>query len=234
MAAVKFWYPTAIKLSCCVLVCSGCLVVNAGAHAEAADATAAATADAPAAEAVHPAAALEARLLATNGIIANFTQQVSNAQGYVVEQASGTLHVAKPNFRWEVLDPYPQIILARGNELEIYDPDLEQVTAKSLDGAIDQAPLALLTQAELNLDEHFEVDLQRFEQQRYTLRPRSVDALFERMELVFRDEALLTLAIYDHSGQQTLIRFTEYRADQVIQSTVFELEYPPGTDFVRG
>ena len=112
-----------------------------------------------------PGLQLEARLLATNGVIANFTQQISNAQGYVVEQASGTLHVAKPNFRWEVLDPFPQIILARGNDLEIYDPDLEQVTTKSLEGGIDEAPLALLTQAELNLPELFEVELQSFEAQ---------------------------------------------------------------------
>ena len=181
-----------------------------------------------------PTRALQARLLATDGIVANFTQQVTNAQGYVVEQASGTLHVAKPKFRWEVMDPFPQIILANGNQLEIYDPDLEQVTTKTLDGALDQAPLALLTQADLDLGGHFEVDLQAFENQRYILRPRSADALFERLELVFLGDKLLTLLIHDHSGQQTVIRFTQYQAGQVIQSEVFELEYPPGTDIVRG
>ena len=181
-----------------------------------------------------PTLALQARLLATDGIVANFTQQVTNAQGFVVEQASGTLHVAKPKFRWEVLDPFPQIILADGNQLEIYDPDLEQVTTKTLDGALDQAPLALLTQADLDLGGHFEVDLQAFENQRYILRPRSADALFERVELIFLGDKLLTLLIYDHSGQQTVIRFTQYQAGQVIQSELFELEYPPGTDIVRG
>ena len=181
-----------------------------------------------------PTLALQARLLATDGIVANFTQQVTNAQGFVIEQASGTLHVAKPKFRWEVLDPFPQIILADGNQLEIYDPDLEQVTTKTLDGALDQAPLALLTQADLDLGGHFEVDLQAFENQRYILRPRSADALFERVELVFLGDKLLTLLIHDHSGQQTVIRFTQYQAGQVIQSELFELEYPPGTDIVRG
>ncbi len=225
MAVVKFWSQIAISL---LLAWAGAGNVFA-AGAEGADGVDSADSDANTA-----AVTLEARLLATNGVVANFTQQVSNAQGYVIEQASGTLHVAKPNFRWEVLDPFPQIILARGNELEVYDPDLEQVTTKNLDGTIDQAPLALLTQADLDLAEHFEVEEQRFEQQRFVLRPRSPDALFDRMELVFLGDALLTLAIYDHTGQQTLIRFTEYRVDQVIQSDVFELEYPPGTDVVRG
>lgn len=209
MAAVKYWSPIAISWLLWL-------------------------AFTPLQAAADPARALEARLLATNDVIANFTQQVSNAQGRVIEQASGTLQVAKPNFRWEVLDPFPQIILARGDQLEIYDPDLEQVTTKSLEGGIEQAPLALLTQAELNLADHFQIELQHFEDERYILRPLSLDALFARMELVFRNATLLTLAIYDHTGQETLIRFSEYRAGQVIQSGVFELEYPPGTDFVRG
>ena len=212
MAAVKYWFPTAIS----------CLCMTLGALA---------TAEPVPGEA---AASLEARLLAADGIVANFTQQITNAQGFVVEQASGTLQVAKPRFRWEVLAPFPQIIIADANELEVYDPDLEQVTTKTLDGTLDEAPLALLTQSELALAEQFAVELQSLELHRYTLRPLSMDALFDRMELVFLDDALLTLVIYDHTGQQTLIRFTEYRAGQVIQSEVFELEYPPGTDFVRG
>jgi outer membrane lipoprotein carrier protein len=211
MVAVKSLYRIAISL-----ICLASAVVVA------------------AAEEQGPAITLQERLLATDGIVANFTQQVTNAQGYVVEQASGTLHVAKPRFRWEVLDPFPQIILANGDQLEIYDPDLEQVTTKTMEGALDQAPLALLTQTELDLSAHFEVELQDHENQRFILWPRSVDALFERVELVFRGDKLLTLLIHDHSGQQTVIRFTQYRAGQVIQSEVFELEYPPGTDIVRG
>ena len=54
------------------------------------------------------------------------------------------------------------------------------------------------------------------------------------MELVFSGDALNTIAIIDHTGQQTLIRFADYDTQQVIQSSTFELEFPPGTDFVRG
>lgn len=180
--------------------------------------------------------ALQARLDGIDGVVARFEQQITDMQGFMVEESRGTLHLAKPRFRWEVQTPFPQIILADGDAVEIYDPDLEQVTQRELSGAAHEAPLALLTRADLVLDEHFWVRAQSTEAgvERYTLTPRSADALFETMDLVFRGAALDAMAIRDHSGQQTLIRFADYQARQVIQSSVFELEYPPGTDFVRG
>ena len=188
-------------------------------------------------------AALQTKLVQLDGVIASFEQRVTNAQGYLVEEASGTLHLAKPRFRWEVSDPFPQIIIADRDEVEIFDPDLEQVTQRTLGNSMHEAPLALLTQTDLALEQHFLVeDLSAFtaaedensKHARYVLRPRSSEALFERIEITFIRDALSTLVIYDHAGQQTLIRFADYRAQQVIQSSMFELEYPPGTDFVRG
>lgn len=205
-------------------------------------------AETPSAEQASASAALEARLVAFDGVIAQFDQTVTNAQGYLVEQASGTLHLAKPRFRWEVSDPFPQIILANSSEVEIYDPDLEQVTRRTLGNALHEAPLALLTEADLALEQHFSVDVlgayaandegldgaPDLLHTRYVLRPLSSEALFERIEIEFINETLSALVIYDHTGQETLIRFAEYRAQQVIQSSMFELEYPAGTDFVRG
>ena len=180
--------------------------------------------------------ALKARLDGIDGVVARFEQQITDTQGFIVEESRGTLHLAKPRFRWEVQSPFPQIILADGDAVEIYDPDLEQVTQRELSGAAHEAPLALLTRADLLLDDHFLVRVQAPESgvERYTLTPLSADALFGTMELVFRGSILDAMTIRDHSGQQTLIRFADYQARQVIQSSVFELEYPPGTDFVRG
>jgi len=185
-----------------------------------------------------PESELERRLLAMDQVVANFTQQVRDAQGYVTEQASGTLQLAKPNFRWEVLAPFPQIIVAKGGQLAIYDPDLEQVTTKILDESLTQTPLSLLTQAKLDLSVDFDVSRvdsgESAAERIFVLRPRAQDALFQFFEVTFLGDQLQALKIFDHTGQETLIRFTDYQSSQVIQSQVFELEYPPGTDFVRG
>jgi len=178
---------------------------------------------------------LQTRLVHLDGIVADFTQEITDAQGYVIEEANGTLHLAKPRFRWQIEAPFAQIILADGDHIQVYDPDLEQVTERDIDGALDQAPLALLTQQALALRDHFVVErYDSGQRDRYVLQPVSDDALFQRLEIEFAGERLDTLAIYDHAGQQTRIRFTDYASAQVIQSSTFELEYPPGTDFVRG
>ena len=205
---MKYWFPIAISL---------CLLAGS-------------------ALAATPEASLSARLASLDSIQATFEQRISNAQGFLVEASSGRLHLLKPNFRWDVDEPFPQTILARGEAVEIYDPDLEQVTERRIGDALDRTPLALLTSESLELGEHFRVEdaPSADAMERYVLYPVADDALFERIELVFDEARLAALVIIDHAGQQTLIRFSEYPSQQVIQSDVFELEYPPGTDFVRG
>ncbi len=209
MEAVKYWFQIAISALLTSLCLSGFANNN------------------PAAQ------ELQTLLRDLDGIIADFSQQVTNGQGYMVEETQGTLYLAKPRFRWEVLAPYPQVILANGDYIEVYDPDLEQVTQKDIAGAVDQAPLALLTQSELTLADHFVVESLALEnaKRRFILSPTSQEALFERLEMVFNGADLDSLQIFDHSGQQTYIRFSNY---QSAQSSLFELEYPSGTDFVRG
>ena len=103
------------------------------------------------ARAASPEASLSARLAGLDSIQAAFEQRISNAQGFLLEESAGTLHLKKPNFRWDVNEPFPQIILARGEAVQIYDPDLEQVTERSIGDALDRTPLALLTSETLDL-----------------------------------------------------------------------------------
>ncbi len=183
-----------------------------------------------------PAQQLQARLEKLDGVIAHFVQQVTNAQGFVVEETRGILYLAKPRFRWEVETPLPQIIIADGDDIEIYDPDLEQVTQRNIQGDLQQAPLALLSSGAAVLTDHFTVSRGELDAggTHFVLRPIASDALFKTLELQFSGESLSGINIADHAGQQTFIRFEQYQAQQVIQSGVFELDYPPGTDFVRG
>jgi outer membrane lipoprotein carrier protein len=217
MEAVKYLYPIAISLF--LWLASAPLV-----HAE------------PALAELTPTEQLQARLSELDGVIATFVQQLTNAQGFVVEETRGTLYLAKPQFRWEVESPLPQIIIANGDNIEVYDPDLEQVTQRNIEGDIQQAPLALLSHGAEILPEHFSVAYGALDTggTHFVLTPRSTDALFKSLELQFSGESLLGINIADHSGQQTIIRFEQYQARQVIQSSVFKLDYPPGTDFVRG
>ena len=58
---------------------------------------------------------------------------------------------------------------------------------------------------------------------------------FARLELVFNGpHALEALVILDHTGQQTIVRFTAFATGEVLQSDAFTLDYPADTDVVRG
>ena len=220
MVVVKYWCRTAISRAFTGALCALVFALAGSAHGQGDD----------------PLEALRHRLLGLNGIVAGFEQQITSPRGVVIEQSSGTLYLYKPAFRWDVNDPYPQMILAREGIVHVYDPDLEQVTERDLDDSLDQAPLALLTRSDLALGDYFKVmqlggepEVDRFE-----LYPTGPNSLFARMQLVFEGQLLSALVIYDHVGQTTLIRFAEYEPGQVIQSDVFEMRYPPDTDFVRG
>lgn len=179
------------------------------------------------------------RLDALNGVISRFEQQITDAQGQLVEESTGQMHLAKPNFRWDVETPFAQIIVADGEQVRIYDPDLEQVTERDLEDNAVNTPLTLLTQGGMTVVEHFDVEVEQIDATlaKFTLRPKAslIDtALFARLEVLFDGAALYALVFEDQIGQQTIIRFTEFAAQQVIQSDLFQLQLPPDVDIVRG
>ena len=73
-------------------------------------------------------------------------QVVQDKQGQVTERATGTLSISRPNrFRWDYQQPYAQTIVADGRKLWLYDPDLEQVTVRSLEQGLGATPAMLLS-----------------------------------------------------------------------------------------
>ncbi|MDQ1345594.1 MAG: outer rane lipoprotein carrier protein, partial [Pseudomonadota bacterium] len=63
-------------------------------------------------------ARVEAYLGSLKTLAADFAQVVRNRDGDIVERASGTLSLSRPNrFRWDYREPYQQTIVADGTRL---------------------------------------------------------------------------------------------------------------------
>jgi outer membrane lipoprotein carrier protein len=78
------------------------------------------------------------------GLDGRFEQQVFGGDG-PAQTSSGTVKLSAPRqFRWEYLKPAPQLIVADGNQVWIYDPDLEQVTVRNQSAEEQGSPLAVL------------------------------------------------------------------------------------------
>ena len=180
--------------------------------------------------------ALSAQLAGLASFAAEFVQAVAGNRGQILEQSTGYVLLRRPDFKWVVNKPYPQVIVTEGDQLKVYDPDLEQLTIRPLADALTDTPISLLTQAEVDLSTEFFVIRLPIEEEgidSYVVTPRGEDSLFAEIRLTFSPAGLDSLGIVDHLGQYTEIRF-EVDPDRVIQSADFELVVPPGTDVIGG
>ena len=104
------------------------------------------------------AAELEVLLNGMKSFRAEFRQTVAGHLGEVLQTSTGRMHLERPGrLRWEVDDPYPQLVLADGDSVWVYDPDLEQVTVQPLVETLEGSPAVFLTGASADVEAHFAV-----------------------------------------------------------------------------
>lgn len=85
---------------------------------------------------------------------ADFIQIVVNENGNKVQETRGSLKAKRPGlFYWETSAPLSQFIVSDGETVEVYDPDLEQVTIHNLDDRVQSTPALLLSGEVDNLED---------------------------------------------------------------------------------
>ena len=173
-------------------------------------------------------AELVERIGALTHLAAEFTQKQRDSNGVLLEEAKGFVRMLRPKLRWEVVSPYPQIVIAVQNELRVYDPDLEQVTVRPLEEALQDTPLALLTRSRLALSDDYEV--RDLGEGAYSLHPTSDATLITEIVLSFAGGTLRGIDLRDPLGHSTHIRFSRFQDASVIQSADFDLDLPAGVD----
>ena len=221
MEAEKFLFPIVNKL-----LFSALLSLAVGST----DASATASADADDAS-----AELISLIDAFDQVTGRFAQTIVDASLQTLEESSGSLALQRPKFRWQVETPFAQLIIADGAEMQIYDPDLAQLSLHDIDKNLGPTPLTILLGDTETLATEFIVSRSTDgAMQRFVLRPRSQSALFLQVELIFQGRLLERLAIWDSAGQLTRIQFSEMQLTQGIEAERFELILPEGTDVIRG
>jgi outer membrane lipoprotein carrier protein len=173
-------------------------------------------------------------MVALDGMRAAIVQKIY-ANGVVLEESQGSVALAKPNLRWQVDTPFPQVILVKRDELQIYDEDLAQLTIRDLSAAVSETPADVLMQPERLLSGDYTVTLDRVEAREvYRLFSDASSALFQRLDIVFAEDTLESLTILDWQSQQTQILFVDVEILSELPGSLFELSLPQDTDVVRG
>lgn len=163
---------------------------------------------------------------------ARFEQQISDADGFELQASEGLFQVSQPNrLRWIVETPMPQQIIADGETLWIYDPDLEQVIIQPFNEDIATTPAVLFSGDLDQLDEaYFVIQL---DEGRFELKPEQGGSLFDSMSIVFDGGKPASIALTDSLGQTTRIRFTQLELNPRLSGDQFVFEIPNGVDVIN-
>ncbi|REH36847.1 outer membrane lipoprotein carrier protein [Paraperlucidibaca baekdonensis] len=179
-------------------------------------------------------AALAARLAAMKTLSTSFTQ-TTQSRGAPDKVLTGTLQARKPGqFRWEVKQPFSQLIVADGTSVFIYDPDLQQLLVRPLGEAWGETPALLFTGDASQLAEQFRVrDSQRGAMTTYHLTPRAKDSLFTELNLSFKGDLPHAMTLLDAGNQRTEVAFFKPQRNITLRDEQFSFTPPAGTDIIR-
>ena len=163
------------------------------------------------------------------GLDGQFTQQVHDGNGKLKETSSGQVSLSAPRlFRWEYTKPYPQLIVADGSKVWIYDPDLQQVTVREQGAEEQNTPLSALIDPG-KLDQQFNVKEAGTADglQWLALTPKSGgETSFESARLGFGKEGLARMEVKDAVGQRTTLSFSGWKRNPAFAGGTFK--YTPG------
>ena len=246
MASAKFWCPSVMNKSTVQNVSAISAFVNRATRGVGAG-LAIATLSAGVASA-SSLDTLETFLKSTKSGRADFTQVVTPpakaGQTSVRSKTStGQFSFVRPTrFRFDYLKPFPQVIVADGQTLWLYDADLEQVTARKQAQALGSTPAALVaTATDLSaLQKEFSLDAQADAEglQWVQATPKNRESTIQSVRLGLRaDGAQISLAkleIFDAMGQRSVLSFDRFEVNPAnLGVAQFNFVPPKGVSVIR-
>ena len=178
---------------------------------------------------------VDAYLGAMDTLSADFVQVVQDKRGAVTDRATGTLSISRPNrFRWDYREPYEQTIVADGTKLWLYDPDLQQVTVRTLGQGLGATPAMLLSGGAKVGDAFAAGPIERARDWTWCrLVPKQHGSDFERVSLAFTAKnELAAMELVDKLGQTTTIEFVRVRRGGGLDDSLFRFTPPKGADVI--
>lgn len=166
---------------------------------------------------------------------AQFSQNILDGQGQVLQQGSGTIAISKPNLvNWKTITPDETLIVSDGNTLWFYDPFIEQASAYSLAKSIHNTPILLLTSDEPQLWQQYNVIEQKGVVDnglRFVVMPKDENSQIKKLTLSFTnsDEVQLSeFSFQDATGQVSQISLSQFNSKTKPSNTLFNFSLPEG------
>ena len=169
------------------------------------------------------------------GLDGSFEQKLYDLDGRLKETSKGRIALSAPRlFRWEYATPYEQLIVADGEKVWVFDPDLDQVTVRPQGPEEQNSPLAALVdparlERDFNVREGGDEDGLSW----LLLSPRDAEqASFSSARLGFSGQALVRMEVVDTLGQRTELVFSGWKRNPAFDRATFRFVPPAGVDVV--
>lgn len=181
-----------------------------------------------------PGESLQAKLNGTHAMTANF-KQVVKAKHHVVSRSSGTMALQRPGrFRWQTRTPMAQLMVADGQKIWVYDAALEQVTVKTQRKGLGGTAALFLSGYDNTVTRDFNVTQSgKGNELVFDLKAKSPKAGFQRIKLMFHQNSLTGLELYDQLGQITSVQLSQIKLNPKLAAHLFQFKTPQGVDVVR-
>lgn len=170
---------------------------------------------------------------------AHFKQTVVDESGGVLERSQGVLRLMRPGrFHWNYEgfeDEVGQQIIADGSHMIFFDPDLEQVSKRKLEDAINQVPSMSLVQDASKVDSYFDlVDIGLTDGLSWAaMKPKDVNAGYRQMLVGFRSDIIASIQLFDGLGNTTTLDLEQVSLNPVLDASSFEFAIPEGVDVIE-
>ena len=145
-------------------------------------------------------------LAAREGMAGQFTQEIISPEGEVLERSHGNFSLLRPHFfRWEILTPDSQLLLANNDQLTQIDWDLEVVVERPI-AETASSPLQWLLASRAALDSTFDISLSG---DAAVLIPVDSQSPYQRLDIAQMAETVWRLDAEDWGGQVLRVELRE-------------------------
>lgn len=166
---------------------------------------------------------------------ADFEQRLLDAEADQPRESRGQFSAARPGrFRWDYNTPFKQVIVADGQVVWFYEPDLSQVT-RSPAAKLDKTPAGFLTSGK-RLEEIFTWEVvpgPQNDQPAVVLRPLQEGSVhWIAITLHPQKEEIADFVVEDSLKHRSRFKFFNWRSNPDIPAGRFRFEPPKGVDVI--
>lgn len=184
------------------------------------------------------AAQLGQRLAPLQQLQGRFVQNQYDSDGTLLTESHGTYIMQRPgHFRWVTEAPFPQELIANGETIWLYDPDLETVTVRQFDPQLQQTPAVILSGDISSLKEQYTIhkaqrSTTKGASETFTLQPKQTQSLFQSLQLEFANEQLVAITVIDGLRQKTRFALSAENIVDSVTDDLFHFTPPEGADVI--